>query len=364
MTASPSSVSGSSGTMRSHLDAYLERLRVLGGTERTVDGRRSCLLFFFAWSEARGALYPGDVTLPVLERYQRHLFHYRQPLRKSAMERGETEGRPLTFARQHQRLSAVRQWFRWLVRERILQSNPASELEMPKRERRLPKAILTHEEAEHILSLPDLTTPEGLRDRALLELLYATGLRRAEVAALTVQDVDASRAVINVRQGKGRRDRMTPIGERALYRLLRYLQEGRPALLTSARETEAVFVTGLGGGFHPKWLGDWVHRLVKRAGLGKNGACHLFRHTMATLMLEGGADLRHVQMMLGHLHLSTTELYTHVSVRHLQEVHARTHPASKLRPLAKASTASSLASGVFEEGSTELAQGAVLAQAE
>jgi integrase/recombinase XerD len=173
----------------------------------------------------------------------------------------------------------------------------------------------------------------GLRDRAILEVFYSTGIRRSELALLRIFDVDSERCTLLVRQGKGKKDRIVPIGERALHWVKRYLDELRPKLV--ADPDEGVLLLGdAGDALLLARLTDLVRTCVKRAELGKTGSCHLFRHTMATLMLENGADIRFIQQMLGHASLASTQIYTHVSIRKLQEVHAATHPAAKLEPAA------------------------------
>jgi integrase/recombinase XerD len=259
---------------------------------------------------------PAEVTRPMLERYQRWLYHYRKP-----------DGEPLSFRSQAQRLLPVRAFFRWAARSSHVLYNPASELELPKVERRLPPPPLTAAEAEAVLAQPDITTPLGLRDRAMLEVLYSTGVRRSELAGLCLYDLDAERATLMVRQGKGRKDGMVPIGERALAWVSRYLAEVRPGL-AGGPDDATLFLTAEGTSFSPDRLSQLARRYVEASGVGKRGACHIFRHTCATLMLEGGADVRYVQAMLRHAELSTTEIYTHVSIRALQAVHAATHPGA------------------------------------
>lgn len=161
----------------------------------------------------------------------------------------------------------------------------------------------------------------------MLEVLYATGIRRSELAHLAVFDLDVDRQTLLVRQGKGKRDRMVPIGQRALAWLARYLATARPVLVVEP-DDGALFVSADGIAFSPDRLTQIVGGYVTASGVGKQGACHLFRHTMATLMLEGGADIRYIQAMLGHAELSTTQIYTQVSIRALQAVHAATHPAA------------------------------------
>jgi integrase/recombinase XerD len=188
--------------------------------------------------------------------------------------------------------------------------------------------VLNPQEAEAVLRQPDRRTATGLRDRALLELLYSTGLRRAEVAGLRLGQVDAVRRVVLVQAGKGQRDRVVPIGRRALRWVARYLRRSRPQLVGS-EDPGYLFLNRRGRPFRLNRLSERVAAYVRAAGLAKRGSCHLFRHTMATALLEGGADVRDVQEMLGHASLATTARYTHVSIARLQVVHARAHPAER-----------------------------------
>jgi integrase/recombinase XerD len=296
---------------------YLEALRVRNASPRTVENNERSLRLFVDWCEARSLTRPREVTKPILERYQRHLYHYRT-------ERG---GRPLSFRTQHVHLTAVRGFFKWLTRQNHLLSNPASEIELPRLGQRLPTAVLTRAEVEKVLAEASPATAVGLRDRAILETLYATGVRRSELVGLRLYDLDRERGTLLVRQGKGQRDRMIPIGERALGWIGRYLEEVRPALVMLPDEG-FLFLTTLGEPLTPDFLTQSVRRYVLGAGIGKSGSCHLFRHTMATLMLEGGADIRYIQEMLGHAHLDSTEVYTRVSIRKLCAIYRATHPAA------------------------------------
>jgi integrase/recombinase XerD len=228
------------------------------------------------------------------------------------------------------KLVPLRGYFRWLTRVGEIPANPAADLELPRRMKRLPRTVLTEGEVERVMACVDLGTPLGLRDRAMLELLYATGIRRAELAHLDVGDVDTDRAVVFVREGKGGKDRLLPLGERALHWLWRYLERGRPQIAWNA-DDKTLFLGNEGKPLTLAWLSRVVSLTVDRAELGKRGGPHLFRHTMATLMLEGGADIRFIQAMLGHAELSTTQIYTQVAIRQLAQVHAMTHPGAKRR---------------------------------
>jgi integrase/recombinase XerD len=176
---------------------------------------------------------------------------------------------------------------------------------------------------------PNVREPVGIRDRSILELLYSTGMRRTELLGLRLFDLDRNLGVVTICQGKGKRDRVVPFGNRALLWLDRYLAEVRPAFVTEP-DHQVIFLTSTGKPITPNHLSWLTRRYVHAANLGKNGACHIFRHTMATLMLESGADTRYIQAMLGHARLDTTQIYTHVSIRMLKQVHSSTHPAERV----------------------------------
>lgn len=233
---------------------------------------------------------------------------------------------PLTFRAQHARLVPVRAFFKWLARQNHLLYNPASELELPRLEHRLPKHVLTTTEVEQVMAQADITEPVGLRDRAILETFYSTGMRRSELMGLAVFDLDRERGTVMIRLGKGKKDRMIPIGDRALQWIDRYQTKVRPELVIG-RGNATLFLTQAGEAFTPDRLTQLVREYVEAANTGKHGSCHLLRHTMATLMLENGADIRYIQAMLGHAELSTTQIYTQVSIRKLKEIHSATHPA-------------------------------------
>jgi integrase/recombinase XerD len=259
---------------------------------------------------------PAEVTKAVIERYQRWIHHYRN----------EKTGRAMSTGSQFVRIVPVRTFFKWAARQNHTLYNPASELDLPKMEKRLPKHILTASEADTVLNLANVSSAFGLRDRAILEVFYSTGMRRMELLNLKLHDLDPERGTVMVRQGKGKKDRMIPIGERALAWIDKYLGEARPSLCVEP-DDGTLFLSNLGEPFSPGRLTQMVREYIDAAALGKRGSCHLFRHTMATLMLEGGADIRFIQQMLGHAELSTTEIYTQVSIRKLKEIHTATHPA-------------------------------------
>ncbi|MCO5069071.1 MAG: site-specific tyrosine recombinase XerC [Kiritimatiellae bacterium] len=309
-----------SDTLASLIDEWFRRLEERAYSLRTVEAHKWALRMFVRWAEERELRTAHQVTRPILESYQRWLFRYRQD-----------NGKPLGVTTQRMRLGAVQRFFAWLCKDHRLDANPAADLELPRKPNRsLPKA-LSLVEVETVLNVPDVTDALGVRDRAILETLYATGIRRSEVVRLDVDDLDRERGVLTVRKGKGGKDRVVPVGERAVYWLGKYLEHTRPLLETAASE-RALFLTGYGERFSSTYLGNWVRRVIESAKIGHLGSCHVFRHSCATHMLENGADIRFIQQMLGHARLDTTQIYTEVSIIQLREVHSRTHPHARIRP--------------------------------
>ena len=282
---------------------YLDSLRGSGASAATVRAYASDLAQYGRWLDAAGVqVTAADVRL--LRRYAAYL--------------GSMRYAPATAAR---KLSAVRSAHAWLRQRGLAASDPASLVAGPKRIRTLP-ATLSQDELEALLDRPR-RGPRELRDAALLELLYGCGLRAAEVCGLRLSDVDLESAWIRV-TGKGNRQRMVPIGEAAGRALDRYLRLGRPAL-AGPQPPGNVFLSVRGRLLHPSDVRRALDRALREAGLPHRSP-HALRHTFATHLLEGGADLRSIQELLGHATVSTTQIYTHVSVRHLKAAHAASHP--------------------------------------
>ncbi len=310
----PSAPDGMAAWMRRYLDALV----VQGYGPELLRARRQTLAVFLGWCSERGLLRPAEITLPILERYQRHLFQWRK-----------ADGEPLSLRGQALAITHLRHWFRWLVRHHHLPTNPASDLDLPRAPRVVLPEGLQAAEMEAVLALPDVDAVQGLRDRSLLELLYSTGVRRQEARNLSIFDLDFVHGVVRVRQGKGGKDRIVPIGERALAWVRRYLDSACPQLVVAPHET-ALFLNRFGERLGNNGLATIVRKYLEGAGVRQRGACHLFRHTMATQMLENGADIRYIQELLGHERLDTTQIYTHVSIGKLKEIHTATHPTAKL----------------------------------
>jgi len=296
-------------------DAYLDQLRARNYAEGTLEGRRDALKVFLAWAAERDLKHAAHITRPILESYQRALWRSTK-----------ANGQRLGWSTQRTRLGVLKDFFRWLTKQNVILHNPASELELPRMEKRLPTAALTLSQVEALLAVPNVADPLGVRDRAMLELFYSCGLRRAELCRLELTDLNTERRTLTIRRGKGKKDRVVPVGARAVAWLERYLKEVRPRLSLDTR-TPALFLTGYGDAFNPDVLSRMTADWMKAAGL--KGSCHLLRHTCATHMLEGGADIRYIQQLLGHEKLETTAIYTEVTIRQLQEVHARCHPGAR-----------------------------------
>ena len=330
--------------MSRYVAMHCQRLEVLHYSAKTVSTRRKLLKAFVAWANERSVIDPRDVTKPVIDSYQQFLYYYRKP-----------NGKPLAIKSQMNLLHAVKMFFKWTTRENHTPYNPASEVEMPKAPRHLPRTILTVEDVAAILNETDTSSLYGLRDRAMLELLYSTGMRRMELGNLTYSDIDFKRNVVFVREGKGRRDRVVPMGARACAWLEKYINEARPELVVLP-DTKALFVTDFGDPVPGDYVAARVKRYMALAGIARPGAAHLLRHACATHMLENGADIRYIQALLGHTNLNTTQIYTHVSIDKLKAIHEATHPARLGRVEA--------AAGVAAQPEDENAASALLAALE
>jgi integrase/recombinase XerD len=295
--------------------AFHEWEEIAGYSPHTIAHQRFAIARFIAWCTERGLDRPQDITRPILERYQRHVYHHRKP-----------NGQPLSVTAQLGLLLPLQAWFKWMTKQNHLLYNPAADLDLPRKPKTLPKGLLSVPEVESVLNAADASTSEGIRARAILETLYSTGIRRMEVVNLKLYDVDTERGALMVRLGKGAKDRLVPLGARACAWVAKYRDEVRLALAAGAAQ-QTLFLDDDGEPFDPGRLGDLVKRHLEAAGIAQPGACHLFRHACATHMLENGADIRFIQAMLGHEKLTTTQIYAQVSLTKLKEIHEATHPA-------------------------------------
>ena len=229
-------------------------------------------------------------------------------------------GRASSAAR---RVSTLKRFYRYCVRERLIDADPTLKLDAPKRAPRFPKT-LSEDDVEALLAAPQAATPMGLRDRAMLEMLYATGVRVSELVTLKLHAINLQAGVVRV-LGKGSKERLVPLGEEAVHWIERYLKDARPAL-KGKRDPDALFITARGAGMTRQAFWHLIRRYGARAIPGKRLSPHVLRHAFATHLINHGADLRVVQMLLGHADISTTQIYTHVARERLKQLHAKHHP--------------------------------------
>lgn len=293
---------------------YLMDLEVKNYSKESIKTKKSQFRVFIEWAVERDLRRPQVFTKPIIESYQRHLWRYRQ-----------SNGKRLSVTTQRGRLGALQNFFSWLARKDYILANPASDLEMPRKEIRLPEQSLSINEVKRVLNVPDVTDELGIRNRTILEVFYSTGIRRSELAKIDVSDLHEDRGTLQIRQGKGKKDRVVPIGKTALQWVARYLDHVRHLLVMDVNES-ALFLTVHGDRVTKEMLSRLVKKSIEEAEIGRSGSCHLLRHSCATHMLEGGADIRYIQQLLGHSKLDTTAIYTQVSIQQLREVHASCHP--------------------------------------
>ena len=297
-----SSLEASEQAIDRFLDAaWMER----GLSKNTLSAYRTDLLALARWVAARGR--------PITEADRGDILGF-------IADRVDGGARPRSSARQ---LSSFRRFFRWLVRERGSGDDPTAQISMPKVGRPLPKA-LSEEEVEALLDAPDTGEPLGHRDRTMLEVLYATGLRVTELVSLQLNQVNLNQGVVRI-TGKGGRERLIPLGEESLEWLQQFIGGAREEILLE-KQTDYIFPTRRGDRMTRQAFWHIIKRYSERAGIRQALSPHMLRHAFATHLLNHGADLRVVQMLLGHSDLSTTQIYTHVARERLRELHARHHP--------------------------------------
>ncbi len=291
--------------------AYLEFER--GLSRNTLEAYRSDLLQYGSWLRDRGVA-PLEVEHADIAAFLSDL---------AEGEGGKPAVAPATLQR---KVACLRSFHRHLRREDLITDDPTAHIRAPRQSRRLPK-VLTRDEVALLLSQPQGSAPASLRDRAMLELMYACGLRASEAVDLDVGDLDLEEAVLRAR-GKGSKERLVPIGGAAVRAVLAYLQRGRPALVGLGHEPR-LFVNHRGQGLTRQGLYKIVQRHAISAGLGSKMSPHTLRHSFATHLLAGGCDLRAVQEMLGHADIATTQLYTHLSPERLRDVYFEAHPRAQ-----------------------------------
>jgi integrase/recombinase XerD len=304
--------------MQALVEDFLQHLRhERGQAEHTQRTYAALLGKFAAWAGTQGLTDWKAVEL-------RHLMAFLQHERSRALaNQPKDSSRRLTSESVYLEIAALRAFYRFAETEKLLPVNIAEDLSLPRRWQRLPKA-LTNQEIDKLLAPETPATPSSLCDDAVLELAYASGLRLAELRNLRLEQLHLEAGFINV-IGKGNKERVVPVGRRAVAAMQRYLEAGRPRLVTP-KSTAEVFLTKRGKPFAPVTLWLRIKQRVRRAGIARNVTPHMLRHSFATHLLEHGADLRVIQELLGHVNISTTEVYTHVAGHRLREVHRKFHP--------------------------------------
>jgi integrase/recombinase XerD len=306
------------------LESYGERFRehrlILNYSPRTVLLHRFYLKWFFRYLREVELSDLAAVTPSHLRDYQIHLH-----------ERESSRAGPYSIVTINNAMQTIKSFFRVMKAEGYLVSDPAKEIRLAKKPKRLPRSILGRLEVRKILESPNVNTFLGYRDKAILELLYSTGLRNSEVIHLRMEDLDLEEGYVRVNEGKGAKDRVVPLGKIACRYLGNYIQGVRPKIAEGHLACPFLFLNQYGNRLGCDGLRDLVKAHARRAGIQKRVTPHTFRHTCATHMLKNKANIRHIQELLGHESLETTQIYTAVTVTDLKEAHKKYHPRERER---------------------------------
>lgn len=303
-------------------DRFAAECRRRAWSEATVAVYRKRLERFLVWvGESEPTVEEvTSITRATLAAFHQHLYDH-----------VTKKGKPYQSTTRKDFLVALKSFFAWCQKEGVILANPALAIEYPKEPVTLPRAVATLKEMRRLLRQPDLSTYVGLRDRAMLEVLYTSGIRNTECRRMAVDDLDLARGYATVRQGKGKKDRVVPIGKSAVEYVTLYLAKARPNLVAAASrpDTRVLFLSLWGLPFSLAAVCAIVTRYRERAHIAKHLTPHALRHTCATQMLEGHADIRYIQEMLGHASLKSTQRYTRVEIGDLKKVHERCHPRER-----------------------------------
>jgi len=294
---------------------YSEWMQTLGWSERTQESYKSNVRFFLNYLTSETSVETlNGIDGKTLSGFQTFLYH------------SETkQGKRLALSSQHNKLVSVRSFFHWLYESGVLLFDLSAALNLPKKQRGLPKGVMSEKQVEKLLEQPAINTPLGFRDRTILELLYSSGIRNSELRNLAVYDVDLKQLQLVVRKGKNAKDRVVSIGEIAADFICEYLISARPKLNPSP-DNDLLFISKNGLQITKANLIWMFEKYVKKAGLENQYTPHSLRHSCATHMLRAGADIRYIQELLGHASVATTQLYTKVEVADLRAMHRQCHP--------------------------------------
>lgn len=298
---------------------YLNDCRISGFSPWSIQSYRKALSNFFSWL---GEEHPAIKTINAVNRqmiadYQMHLYSVESRFKKR-----------LALQTQYTWMGIVLWFFRWLLQTERLLINPAASIQLPKRPQRIPRNYLSLKEMQKLLRVPDINTHIGLRNQTMLEVFYCTGIRAGELQRLKTEDLNMQDGWLTVRQGKGGKDRVVPLGKAAIHFLQLYMDKTRSKLIRKNKH-DILFINQYGGSLSHQTINRMVQRTSLLAGIKRKVTPHALRHTCATLMLRGHADIRHIQEMLGHSSLQSTQIYTRVEIRDLKKVHTRCHPREK-----------------------------------
>jgi len=303
-------------TIRKLIPVYLKHMRTLGLSIFTIKGAKTALNDLAKFMEGENAPGLEDLTCDMLYEYQQDLAF-----------RVTKKGKLLTLRTQGQTLVCVRGFTRFLKRYDYLIRDPGESIKLPKKPKPLPKVILSSNEIRKLMDAPDMRTNRGYRNRIILEILYDTAIRRTEFSQIKVNDIDLNAGFIRV-HGKGNKDRVVPVSARVCKLLENYIVMVRPEML-QGKDRGHLLLNRWGQNLGPNSIYDVVKRSAYLAGIKKNVTTHTFRHTCATHMLRNGAPVRHLQEMLGHESLETTQIYTRVTINDLKKIHAKYHPSER-----------------------------------
>ncbi len=297
---------------------YRDHLITQGYAKKTVNSHIFYLDRFLRHLWENNVAGIAAVTKETIRDYQTHLFE----------EINSSTGQPNSVTYQNRNMVVVKSFFRFLCENDYLAGDPAKDIRYAREPQRLPRSILTQSEAKKLLNAPDTKTILGYRDRTILEVLYSTGARKEEIRNILLTDVDYNDGIIRINCGKGGKDRVVPIGKIACRYLENYIKAVRPELIRDPYNNH-LFLSLKGNKISKNMVWEIVKSYARKAKLKKNISPHTFRHTCATLMLRNKANIRHIQEMLGHASLDSTQVYTSVSITDLKEVHSRCHPREK-----------------------------------
>ena len=304
--------------IRKLIPVYLKQLKVLGRSYYTIRGAKYVLHRFTRFLEAESADHIEDLNADILAEYQQELYFSLT-----------AKGKPLTLRTQAQMLGVIKGFTRFLKDKDYLIHDPGESIRLPKKPKRLPKVILSPNEVKQLLDAPDMRTNRGYRNRIILEVLYDTAIRRDEVRNIRLVDLDLDAGYIRIR-GKGNKERVVPLSRRVCELIQNYIQMVRPCFV-NGRDPGYLILNRWGRQMDANGIWAVVKRCVYLAGIKKNVTTHTFRHTCATHMLKNGAPTRHLQQMLGHESLESTQIYTHVTINDLKQIHAKYHPSESLQ---------------------------------